>query len=68
MLAEDTGFSESLPTGKGLLTFRDLEEAVERVAEIESDYEQHRRAARSLAEEFMESGKCLQAMLSACGQ
>jgi hypothetical protein len=67
VLAEDTGFSERLPTGEGLVAFHDFEEAVEGVAEIESDYIRHRRAARALAEEFMESGKCLRAMLSACG-
>ncbi len=67
VLAEETGFSGPLPTGRGLVAFRDLEEAAEKVAEIESDYEQHSRAARRLAEDFMESGKCLQAMLSACG-
>ena len=30
VLAEDTGFSDFLPTGRGLLAFRDLEEAVAR--------------------------------------
>jgi len=67
VLAEDTGFSDHLPTGEGLVAFRDLEEAIEGVAEIDSDYTRHGRAARALAEEFMDSRKCLQAMLSACG-
>jgi hypothetical protein len=34
VLAEDTGFSDHLPTGEGLLAFRDLEEAL--AAEIDA--------------------------------
>lgn len=67
VLAEDTGFSEYLPTGKGLVVFRDVAEAVDSVAEIDSNYIQHMRAARELAEEFMDSRKCLETMLAACG-
>ena len=67
VLAEETGFSERLPTGKGLLVFRTLEEAVAGVAEIDGRYEDHMRAARGLAEEFLGSQRCLEAMLSACG-
>jgi len=67
VLAEDTGFTDYLPTGKGLLAFRDLPEAVEGVAEIDSNYAQHSRAARELAEEFLDSRRCLPALLAACG-
>ncbi len=34
MLIEDTGLSDHLPTGEGLLVFRDLAEAVAGVEEI----------------------------------
>lgn len=67
VLAEDTGFSEYLPTGNGLLTFRDLSEAVAGVAEIDANYARHMRAARELAEDFLDSRRCLEAMLNACG-
>ena len=59
MLAEDTGFSEHLPTGRGLLSFNDLEEAIAGVTEIDRNYPQHMRAARELAEEYLSSEKWL---------
>ena len=47
---EDTGFSEVLPTGVGLLPFSDLEGAVEGVRAVARDWPRHARAARRLAE------------------
>ncbi len=67
VLMENTGLGNHLPIGEGLLTFSNIDEAVEKVAEIDADYVRHAHAARALAEEFMDSGKCLRAMLSACG-
>jgi len=67
VLAEETGFSELLPTGRGLLSFKSLPEALAGVAEIDSNYPQHMRAARELAEEYFDSKKRLGSMLSACG-
>src|ERR687896_216626 len=59
VLAEDTGFSDHLPTGRGLLSFNNLEEAVAGVTEIDRNYPQHMRAARELAEEYLSSEKWL---------
>jgi len=67
VLAENTGFSKHLPTGRGLLTFKNLPEAVAGVREIDGNYPLHQRAARELAEEYFSSAKWLPAMLSACG-
>jgi hypothetical protein len=67
VLAEDTGFSEQLPTGRGLLCFSNVEQAVAGVAEIDANYAQHMRAARELAEEYLSSAKWLPVMLAACG-
>ena len=67
VLAEDTGFSDHLPTGRGLLCFNDLEQAVAGVGAIDRNYPEHMRAARELAEEYFNSQKSLPAMLSACG-
>jgi hypothetical protein len=66
VLAEDTGFSDHLPTGRGLLCFSNLEEAVTGVAEIDGNFRQHMRAARELAEEYLSHQKQLPAMLYAC--
>ena len=65
MLAEDTGISDYLPTGKGLLMFNDLDQAVAGAADIDSNYSQHMRAARELAEEFLDARRCLRDMLAA---
>ena len=67
VLAEDTGLSDKLPTGAGLLTFRDLTEAVAGVAEIDAHYEDHCRAARMFAEEYLDPTDCLGKMLALCG-
>lgn len=67
VLAQDTGFSEKLPTGRGLLRFSNLEEAVAGVEEIDRRYPDHMHAARELAEEYLNAEKALPAMLSACG-
>jgi hypothetical protein len=67
VLAEDTGFSDYLPIGEGLLTFSNLEEAVDGVMRIDAEYEKHMRAARKIAEEFFDSGRCLEKILAACG-
>ena len=58
-LVQDTGLSRTLPVGKGLLTFRTLDEAVEGAAQIAADYESHRKAARQIAEEYFDSDKLL---------
>jgi len=67
VLAEDTGFSANLPTGRGLLCFNNLEEALGGVAEIDGNYPKHMHAARELAEEYLSSKKWLPSMLAACG-
>ena len=64
--AEDTGFSKHFPTGRGLLKFTDIDEAVEAIREIDRDYVEHSRAARRFAEEYLDSRKCLDSMLRAC--
>ena len=66
VLAQETGFGERLPTGLGLLVFRDLAEVVAGVAEIDGNYARHSRAARELAESSFDSRKCLRALLSVC--
>lgn len=59
MLAEDTGFSDHLPTSCGLLCFNDLEEAVAGVAKIDRNYPQHMRTDRELGQEYLSSKKRL---------
>lgn len=67
VLAEDTGFSEKLPTGRGLVAFRDWAGAVAGVREIVADHERHCRWARELAEQHFDHRRCLARMVAACG-
>jgi hypothetical protein len=66
VLAEDTGFSDFLPTGDGLLVFHDMDEAVAGVNNINTNYQHHMKAARRLAEEVFNSEICLNKMLEQC--
>jgi hypothetical protein len=67
VLAQDTGFTRSYPTGRGLLSFTDLEEAVSGVEQISRDYSAHSAAARALAEEYFDSRSVLARLLSKLG-
>ena len=63
VLIEDTGLSDWLPVGEGVVTFRDLKEAAAGVNRINDDYERHRRAARGLAENVFSTERVLPALL-----
>jgi hypothetical protein len=63
VLAQDTGIGELYSVGRGLLTFRDLEEAAAGVEAIMSDYDGQAAAARELAEEHFDSDRVLTRLL-----
>ncbi|MGH7781457.1 MAG: hypothetical protein ACREQR_16720, partial [Candidatus Binataceae bacterium] len=65
VIAEETGFSEHVPSGRGLVSFSDMPSALAAVREIDAGYAAHSDAARALACEFFDSAKCLRAMLDA---
>jgi hypothetical protein len=58
-LVQDTGFSEALPVGDGLVAFRTLEEAVAGASDIAARYAEHCEAARRLAEEHFDAERVL---------
>jgi hypothetical protein len=62
-LIQDTGLSQHLPTGDGLLAFTTLEQAIEGAHNIVSRYAHHARSARALAEEYFDSDKVLDTLL-----
>ncbi len=66
-LVQSTGFEPYLPTGKGLLTFSTLDEAVAGVDDINREYDEHSRAARALAEEYFDSDIVLASLLERAG-
>ena len=63
VIAQETGFSAVLPTGKGLLAFSTLTEAAAAVEEVLDDPYSHASAARGLAEERLDSDVVLDALL-----
>ncbi len=63
VLAEDTGFTDRVPAGAGLIAFNSMEGAVAGVAEIDRRYNYHCRAARELAVELFDSTRCLRTMI-----
>jgi len=67
VLVQSTGIESHLPTGKGLLTFTTMEEAVAGIEEINRDYLAHCRAAREIAEEYFDSDKVLTKILDQMG-
>ena len=60
---QDTGQADWLPIGDGLLTFRDVSEALNGIEKINADYDHHCRKARSLAEEYFASDRVLTCLL-----
>jgi Glycosyl transferases group 1 len=63
VVVQDTGFSKFIPTGKGLLAFATMEEAVDAILQVEADYERHAKAARALAESYFDSDKVLSQLI-----
>lgn len=66
VLAQSTGFEGHLPTGRGLLSFGTMEEAVDGIENINRDYDVHCRAARELAEEHLSYRHVLPEMIDHC--
>jgi len=63
VLIKDTGLTDWLPVGEGLLTFEDQDGAAEGVNRINQAYERHRRAARRLAENVFSTDRVLPSLL-----
>jgi hypothetical protein len=67
VVVQDTGFSEEMPTGEGLLTFTDLDGAVRGITAVERDYNRHAQAARELARAEFRSEAVLGDLLDGIG-
>jgi len=66
-LVQDTGFSQTMPVGEGLVAFRTMEEAVAGAADIMDRYEEHSRAARRIAEEHLAADVVLERFCAEAG-
>lgn len=67
VVVQDTGWTKFYPHGEGLLSFRTLDEAVRGIKAINSDYERHRKAARSIAEKYFDARVSLGELLKQVG-
>jgi len=55
VVLQETGFSNWLSPGKGVISFRTPDEAIAGIEEIQRNYRFHCRAAREMASEFFDS-------------
>jgi hypothetical protein len=67
VITQETGFSKSVPTGKGLFGFTTMDDALAAVDAIASDYEGHCRAAREIAAEYFGAEKVVGALMERIG-
>jgi hypothetical protein len=66
VVLQDTGYSELLPVGEGLLPFRSPAECVAQIERLAADPAAHRRAARAVAEECFDAEAVLSHLLERC--
>ncbi len=67
VITQDTGWTDHLPSGSGLIGFDDLGGCVDAIRRVEQDYAAHATAARRLAQEYFASDRVLEAMLKQVG-
>jgi hypothetical protein len=65
VIVQDTGFSQNIPSGTGILAFSTAEEAAAAIECVNRDYRQHSESATRLAREFFDSRQVLQKFLQA---
>jgi len=67
VVAQETGFSDFLPTGDGLLAFAATADAADAIGAVEDDLPGHAAAARELAEQHLDARKVLSHLLERLG-
>jgi len=67
VVTQDTAFGNILPVGRGLFAFRNMEDILTAINTIESDYDQHSRAAREIAQEYFAAEKVLRSLIERVG-
>jgi hypothetical protein len=67
VIIQDTGFGAYLPTGHGLLTFTDVDSAIEAIERVEGDYSHHAAVAAAFAREFLDSDLVLSRLVQLSG-
>jgi hypothetical protein len=67
VIAQDTGWTDHLPTGKGLIPFTTTEEAIDAIERVEADPTGHAVAARELAAQEFDASTVLERLLADAG-
>jgi hypothetical protein len=67
VITQETGFSKFLPSGKGLFGFRTMDDILQAVDNIESDYAGNCRAAREIAAEYFAAEKVVGSLMQRAG-
>ena len=63
-IVQDTGWSNHLPTGLGLLPFTTLTEAINAIGEVEADYPRHALHATEISHEYFDADRVLRRLLT----
>ncbi len=64
-LVQDTGWTQHLPCGEGLLAFSSLEEAIDGIDRINGDYARHARRAAEIARDHFDARIVLPRLIEA---
>jgi hypothetical protein len=67
VITQETGFSKFLPTGKGLFQFKTMNDILQAIDEIESDYAGNCRAAEEIAGEYFSAEKVVGSLMERAG-
>ena len=67
VINQETGFSNTYPTGEGLFGFQNMEDILSALESVNADYERHSRAASRIAREYFSYDVVLPRLLSAVG-
>lgn len=67
VIAQETGWSSFLPKGKGLFAFENAADVLAAMEEVAADYPANARAARLIAEEYLDSDHVLGGVLEWVG-
>jgi hypothetical protein len=67
-LVQDTGWTDHLPSGRGLLAFATLDDALAGIDDLNRHYEQHAKAAVDLASAHFDSTMLLTRLIEQAGE
>ena len=67
VVTQDTAFGKFIPTGSGLFAYQTMEQALDAIEAIASDYDFHSRAAGEIANEYFGAERVISELLEKIG-